>query len=69
MKKGYELKLLQLEKKYPAFEYFNSFDGWVFKIDNFEITFELKNETEVKELISDENFINWLDEQFKEYMR
>jgi len=54
----------ELEKKHKTFEYFKTFDGWVFKTGYFTATFELKDETNIQELCKDESFINWLDEQF-----
>lgn len=58
--------LKDLENKYLDFNYFQKdTDEWVFEIENFSVTFE-PNCT-IEELLSDKNFIHWLDIQFKSY--
>ena len=58
------MTIKELEKKHTTFIYFPISDGWVFKTGYFTATFELKDETDIQELCADENFVNWLDEQF-----
>ena len=65
------MNLKELKEKHPSFLYQETFledDEWKFFVDNenaINVTLTLQQNTSIDELLSDDNFISFLNEKFE----